>query len=122
MRALTVTLVLLLALIQYPLWFGKGGVLRVMELDGQLYAQKQVNSRLQQRNGGLESEVRDLRQGLGAIEERARYELGMVRPDEVFVQINPAGAAPPVKQPQRQPNAGAGAGAEEPRTTVAARL
>lgn len=118
MRVLTITLVSLLMLIQYPLWFGKGGVLRVMELDGQLYAQKQVNARLQQRNGGLESEVRDLRQGVGAIEERARYELGMVRPDEIFVQINPAGAAPPVKQPQRLPNAGA----DDRRTTVAVKF
>ena len=118
MRVITFTLVALLTLIQYPLWFGKGGVLRVMELDGQFYAQKQVNARLQQRNAGLESEVRDLRQGLGAIEERARYELGMVRPDEIFVQINPAGAAPAAKPPQRQPNAGT----DDRRTTVASRL
>jgi cell division protein FtsB len=117
MRTFTLTLGLLLALIQYPLWFGKGGWLRVWELDSQLHAQKQVNARLEQRNAWFESEVKDLRQGLDAIEERARYELGMVRPDEVFVQITPsAGSTEPTLH--RMP----GADAAESRTTVASRL
>lgn len=90
MKLLAATLAGLIVLIQYPLWLGKGGWLRVWELDRRLLAQDSVNRQLEQRNAGLDAEVRDLRQGLFAIEERARYELGMVRPDEIFVQINEA--------------------------------
>ena len=90
MKLLALTLAALLALIQYPLWLGKGGWLRVWELDRQLTGQQNTNARLAQRNAALDGEVRDLRDGLFAVEERARYELGMVRPDEVFVQINEA--------------------------------
>jgi cell division protein FtsB len=97
MRLFTLALVALLALIQYPLWLGKGGWLRVWELDHQLMAQNQVNARLRDRNLALEGEVRDLRQGTGAIEERARYELGMMRPDEIFVQVGEPGAAVPAQ-------------------------
>ncbi len=88
MKTLAVLLVGLLALIQYPLWLGKGGWLRVWELDRQLQAQGAVNQRLAARNAALDGEVKDLRQGLLAVEERARYELGMVRPDEMFVQFS----------------------------------
>ncbi len=88
MKPLAIALAGLLLLIQYPLWLGKGGWLRVWELDRQLAAQKGTNKRLEARNASLDGEVRDLRQGLFAVEERARYELGMVRPDEIFVQIN----------------------------------
>lgn len=96
MRLLTLALVCLLALIQYPLWLGKGGWLRVWELDRQLLAQNKVNDRLVQRNRALEGEVRDLRQGTGAIEERARYELGLMRSDEVFVQwVDPVASSAP---------------------------
>ena len=92
MRLLALCLVGLLALIQYPLWLGKGGWLRVWELDRQLEAQQIANRRLTERNASLEGEVGDLRQGLLAVEERARYELGMVRADEVFIQIHDASA------------------------------
>jgi cell division protein FtsB len=95
MKPLGILLGALLLLIQYPLWLGKGGWSRVWELDRQHQQQQQRNQRLAERNAGLESEVRDLRQGLHAVEERARYELGMVRPDEVFVQFNTAPARPP---------------------------
>lgn len=88
MRTLAIVLASLLVLIQYPLWLGKGGWLRVWELDRQLHAQEGVNARLAARNGALEAEVADLRAGKQALEERARYELGMVRPGEIFVQIN----------------------------------
>jgi cell division protein FtsB len=97
MRLFTLALVALLALIQYPLWFGKGGWLRVWELDQQLAAQNNSNTRLRDRNLALEGEVRDLGQGTGAIEERARYELGMMRPDEIFVQVGEPGAAVPAQ-------------------------
>ena len=87
MRWLSVALVALLVLLQYPLWLGKGGWLRVWEVDRQLQQQKEGNRKLEVRNAGLDAEVRDLKQGYDAIEERARFELGMIKQDEVFVQI-----------------------------------
>lgn len=87
MRALTFVLAGLLLAIQYPLWLGKGGWARVWEHDRQLSAQRARNDALQARNTALDAEVRDLKQGLEAVEERARFELGMVRPDEVFFQL-----------------------------------
>lgn len=94
MRLLTLALLALLVLIQYPLWLGKGGWMRVWEVDRQLVTQNRANERLVERNRALEGEVRDLQQGTGAIEERARYELGLMRSDEVFVQlVDPASAA-----------------------------
>jgi len=77
----------LILAIQFPLWLGKGGWLRVWEVDAQVAAQRARNAQLEARNAGIAAEVRDLKQGLDAVEERARYELGMVRPDEVFFQI-----------------------------------
>jgi cell division protein FtsB len=76
----------LIVVIQFPLWLGKGGWLRVWELDQQVAAQRAQNAKLEARNAGIAAEVRDLKQGLDAVEERARYELGLVRPDEVFFQ------------------------------------
>jgi len=87
MRWLTVGLIALIAVLQYPLWLGKGGWLKVWEYDRQLQQQKEVTRKLEIRNAGLDAEVRDLKQGYDAIEERARFELGMVRQDETFVQI-----------------------------------
>ena len=94
MKWLTLALAGLVVLIQYPLWLGKGGWLRVWEVDQQIHAQREINTRLKTRNGGLEAEVRDLKQGLEAIEERARSELGMIRQDEMFFQLleDPAAA------------------------------
>lgn len=80
-------LVVLLLLLQYPLWLGRGGWLRVWEMERQLAAQRELNRGLEARNAGLDAEVRDLKGGYEAIEERARYELGYIRPDEVFVQV-----------------------------------
>ena len=87
MRWLTVGLLALVALLQYPLWVGKGGWLKVWEYDRQLQQQKEVTRKLEIRNAGLDAEVRDLKQGYDAIEERARFELGMIKQDETFVQI-----------------------------------
>lgn len=87
MKWLTAALVALVALIQYPLWVGKGGWLRVWEVDREINAQREVNGRLKVRNAALAAEVRDLKQGLEAIEERARSELGMIRQDEIFIQL-----------------------------------
>jgi len=87
MRLITVSLAVLLLLIQYPLWLGKGGWLRVWDLDNQVAAAQKKNEELRARNAMLNSEVRDLREGTGAVEERARYELGMIKDGEIFVQI-----------------------------------
>ncbi len=87
MKLLAVALLALVALIQYPLWFGKGGWMRVREVDRQLAEQREANSKLRARNAGLDAEVRDLKQGLDAIEERARNELGMIKNDEIFFQV-----------------------------------
>jgi len=86
-RALAGILAALIVLVQYPLWLGKGGWLRVWEVDQALGGQKAKNEQLQLRNQAFAAEVRDLQQGVDALEERARYELGMVKPDEVFFQI-----------------------------------
>ena len=87
MRWLTGGLVALIVLLQYPLWLGKGGWIRVWEHDRQLQAQQEATRKLEIRNAGLDAEVRDLKQGYDAIEERARFELGMIKQDESFVQI-----------------------------------
>ncbi|NMG49455.1 cell division protein FtsB [Azoarcus communis] len=87
MRWPIIILAVLVVVLQYPLWLGKGGWLRVWEVDRQLQAQRDENTRLEQRNAGLEAEVRDLKSGNDAIEERARYELGLTKPNEIFVQI-----------------------------------
>ncbi len=87
MRWPTWILVALIALLQYPLWLGKGGWLRVWDVDRQLAAQRDVNLKLESRNAGLDAEVRDLKTGFDAIEERARFELGLVKEGEVFVQV-----------------------------------
>jgi cell division protein FtsB len=87
MKVLAAALATLLVALQYPLWIGKGGWMRVWELDRQVAAQREVNARLKARNDALDAEVRDLKQGQDAIEERARLELGMVKNDEVFYQI-----------------------------------
>jgi len=87
MRWLTFALLALIGLLQYPLWLGKGGWLKVWDYDRQLQVQKESTRKLEIRNAGLDAEVRDLKQGYEAIEERARYELGMIRQDETFIQI-----------------------------------
>nr|WP_314858274.1 cell division protein FtsB [uncultured Undibacterium sp.] len=92
MRLITLALLALLVLIQYPLWLGKGGRLRVGELDKQVTAARVKNDGLKERNAKLDSEVQDLKNGTAAVEERARFELGMIKKDEIFVQILDAGS------------------------------
>ena len=88
MKLLACALGALILAIQYPLWLGKGGWLRVWEVERQLEAQQRRNAGLETRNGALTAEVKDLKQGHDAIEERARFELGMVKNDEVFFQVS----------------------------------
>jgi cell division protein FtsB len=90
-RILGAILIALIVLIQYPLWLGKGGWLRAWEMDRHVEAQKAKNRELEIRNAALGAEVKDLKQGTEAIEERARHELGMLRPDEIFFQYAPGG-------------------------------
>jgi len=89
MRILGALLAALIVLIQYPLWLGKGSWLRASDMDRQVEVQQSKNRQLETRNAALGAEVRDLKQGTEAIEERARAELGMLRPDEVFYQFVP---------------------------------
>jgi cell division protein FtsB len=84
---LTLIFLILIALLQYPLWFGKGSWLRVWELNIRVEKQLSKNAELKARNDGLAAEVQDLQSGRAAIEERARSELGMIRNDEVFYQV-----------------------------------
>lgn len=87
MKALTLILVILIALLQYPLWLGKGSWLRVWELNRKVAEQQEKNAALKARNDALNAEVTDLKSGRAAIEERARSELGMIKQDEVFFQV-----------------------------------
>jgi cell division protein FtsB len=87
MKILSIVLAGLLVLIQYPLWIGKGSWLRVWELDRSLTQQREQNAKLKARNDALDAEVKDLKEGLEAVEERARFELGMIKKDEVFYQV-----------------------------------
>ena len=87
MRVVTLILAAILLLLQYPLWLGKGGWLKVWDMNRQVEAQHLNNQQAQARNALLDAEVRDLKQGTEAIEERARSELGMIKRDEIFFQI-----------------------------------
>jgi len=93
LRPVTLILITLILLLQYPLWLGKGSWLKVWDVDRQVDAQKRINQQTEMRNAALDAEVRDLKQGTEAIEERARSELGMIKRDEVFFQI--VGQHPP---------------------------
>ena len=97
---------ILIALLQYPLWLGKGSWLRVWNVNQQIDEQKDKNIAFKQRNETLNEEVRDLKQGNAAIEERARSELGMIKQDEVFYQVidqalpaKPENQAPAITDP-----------------------
>lgn len=126
MRGLRIVLVLLLALLgwlQYRLWFGSGGEREVAQLAEQVARQRHDNAGLQQRNDALAAEVEDLKSGEAAVEERARNELGMIKPGETFYRViepeqganadataaaaGQAGAAPPAEggalAPERSP-------------------
>ena len=88
MRLVTLALLALLALVHAELWFGKGGVPRVMDLQSRLTAQKAANTQARERNEQMVAEVSDLKEGLEMVEEKARFELGMVKPDEIYVQLS----------------------------------
>jgi cell division protein FtsB len=87
MRKLLILLLLLFVYLQYRLWFGDGSLQEVWELHREVEAQRAENLQLRERNAALEAEVRDLQQGLDAIEEHAREDLGMVKEGETFYQV-----------------------------------
>lgn len=94
MKPLALILALMVIALQYPLWFGKGGWLRVRDLQQQVDAQKTATAKLDARARAFDAEVKDLKTGFDALEERARSELGMIKQDETYFQLAPA---PPQK-------------------------
>jgi cell division protein FtsB len=90
MRYISLGLIVLLGLVHAELWFGKGGVPRMVELQGRLNEQLASNEVAKTRNAQLDAEVRDLKEGLEMVEEKARFDLGMVKPDEILVQLSAA--------------------------------
>jgi cell division protein FtsB len=88
LRFVTLALLALLALVHAELWFGKGGVPHVMALGSKLRDQQATNDAARLRNSQMLAEVRDLKEGLEMVEEKARFELGMIKPDEIFVQVS----------------------------------
>ncbi len=89
MRVVTLILFVLLVLLQIKLWLGEGGFREVARLETRVEDQRQQNVDLLQRNAELQAEVDDLRERLDAVEERARNELGLIKPDEQFYQVVP---------------------------------
>ena len=119
MRIITVALAALLLLIQYPLWLDKkGGWLAVADLESQLAGSRARTEQLKARNAKLESEVRDLKDGTEAVEERARYELGMIKQNEIFVQVLRKDEKPAVMMtpppPPREPKGAKGQKPQKP--------
>lgn len=106
-------LIALLVILQYRLWVGEGGIARMTALQRQIEEQKATNARLEERNSILDARVQDLKEGLDGIEERARSELGMVKPGEQFIVLmekqapSPNSPPPPVlPAPQGKPAPG----------------
>ena len=107
LRVLLLLLVLLLASLQYKLWLGSGGQREVEALRAQVVKQEAENLGLRQRNEALKAEVEDLKSGETAAEERARSELGMIKPGETFYRVvephAAGGPAPADAEPERKP-------------------
>jgi cell division protein FtsB len=101
MKVLAAALVMLLALLQYRLWLGEGGMREVRRLRAEIQSQKDDNQQLKERNRTLSAEVLDLKKGTVAIEERARTDLGMVGKGETFYQVVPPSAAVVAPKPAR---------------------
>ncbi len=93
MKYLPHTLAVLLLLVQADLWFGRNNLRHVMAQQQQLDAQRTLNAQASERNARIEAELADLVEGLEMVEERARADLGMLRADEILVQVRPAGSA-----------------------------
>lgn len=96
-RLLALILLAVLILLQVKLWVGAGGWREVEQLEETVARQAEENARLEQRNAALEAEVDDLKRGQAAVEERARAELGMIKPGEVFYRVVEPATPPPPK-------------------------
>ncbi len=86
-RYLAILLTILFILLQYDLWVGEGSITAAWKLEKTIKLQQRQNARIKERNNALDAEVKDLKSGLQAIEERARSELGMIKEDETFFQV-----------------------------------
>lgn len=102
MRVVIALLVLVTIYLQYQLWYARGGIPDVRKLEQALAAQHAELAALRERNQALAAEVVDLKQGLEAIEERARSEMGMIREGEVFFRMTRPDATPPSDGADRQ--------------------
>ena len=100
MRILAYVFIALIIALQFPMWLGKGGWLQVREYDRQVTLQREANARLKARNDALDADVRDLKTGYEAVEERARSDLGMIKHDEVLFQLQTSATA---KKPSPPP-------------------
>ena len=98
-RLLALVLIALLLMLQVKLWVGAGGWNEVTALENTVAAQRAENARLEQRNAALDAEVDDLKSGRAAVEERARAELGMIKPGETFYRTVEPAVAPAVPPP-----------------------
>lgn len=87
MKWLLSLLILLLLLLQFRLWFSDSSLLEIWKLQQQISEQNAENAQLKERNAALQAEVKDLKQGMQAIEERARSELGLIKKGETFYQV-----------------------------------
>jgi cell division protein FtsB len=99
-RILAYVFIALIVALQFPMWLGKGGWLQVREYDRQVTLQREANARLKARNDALDADVRDLKTGYEAVEERARSDLGMIKHDEVLFQVQTSATA---KKPSPPP-------------------
>lgn len=113
MKYLAAVLLILLALLQYRLWFGDGGVREVQRLRSEIARQKAENATLRERNRTLTAEVQDLKKGTTAIEERARTDLGMIGPRETFFQVVTPRDAPKAESEQTGERVAQGRNADE---------
>ena len=86
-RIVTAVLIAVLLLLQFQIWTGRGSVQEVSLMKQQLESQRNTNAQLEQQIGRIESEISDLKKGPSTVEEKARYEMGMLKPNEIFVQI-----------------------------------
>ena len=101
MKWLAAALTIAIVLLQYRVWFSEDGVCQVGRLRQAVAAQRTENEQLAERNRQLAAEVRDLKTGLDALEERARSELGMIARNETFYQVVPTPSPPPSRTPTR---------------------
>ncbi|HET7756309.1 MAG TPA: cell division protein FtsB [Steroidobacteraceae bacterium] len=101
MKWLAAAFAVAIVLLQYRVWLSEDGVRQVARLRQAVAAQSAENEQLAERNRQLAAEVRDLKTGLGALEERARSDLGMIARNETFYQVVPAASPQPVRTPRR---------------------